>query len=92
MKIQNYPIAKILLPYVIGIVIAYYGDFSDEICRGIGVAMAVVFLLICVLTFVKSYRWRLVQTVAMTTACGSNQAMERLCIRGGLRGVLPGHG
>lgn len=68
MKIQNYPIAKILLPYVIGIVIAYYGDFSDEVCRGIGVAMAVVFLLICVLTFVKSYRWRLVQTVAMTTA------------------------
>ena len=64
-KIENYPIVKILLPYVIGIIVAYYGDFSDEVCRGIGVAMATVFLLVCVLTFVKSYRWRVVQTVTM---------------------------
>lgn len=68
MKIQNYPIAKILLPYIVGIVIAYYGDFSDAVCRGVGVATAAVFLLVCLLTCVKSYRWRAVQTVAMTAA------------------------
>jgi len=68
MKIENYPIVKILLPYVIGIVVAYYGDFSGEVCRGIGVVTATVFLMVCVLTFVKSYRWRVVKTVAMTVA------------------------
>jgi competence protein ComEC len=68
MKIENYPIVKILLPYVIGILVAYYGDFSEEVCRGIGVTTLTVFLLVCALTFVKSYRWRVVQTVVMTVA------------------------
>lgn len=68
MKIENYPIVKVLLPYVIGIVVAYYGDFPDEVCRGFGVATATAFLLVCALTFVKSYRWRVVQTVMMAVA------------------------
>lgn len=68
MKIENYPVVKILLPFVVGIAIAYYGDFQDEVCRGIGVATLSCFLLVCVLTFVKSYRWRLVQTVTMALA------------------------
>jgi len=68
MKIENYPVVKILLPYVIGVIVAYYGDFPNEVCRGIGVATAMVFILVCMLTFVKSYRWRVVQTVVMTGA------------------------
>lgn len=68
MKLENYPIVKVLLPYVAGIMIAYFGDFSNVVCQGIGVATLAVFQLVCVLTFVKSYRWRMVQTVAMTAA------------------------
>lgn len=65
MKLENYPIVKVLLPYIIGVVVAYYGDFSDEICRRIVVSTLSVYLLVCVLTFVKSYRWRVVKTMAM---------------------------
>ena len=68
MKLENYPIAKILLPYVVGIMIAYYGDFPDEVCRSVGVATAMILLLVLTLTFVKSYRWRVIQTVSMTVA------------------------
>lgn len=68
MKIDNYPIVKVLLPYVVGIMIAYYGDFPDEVCRSVGVATAMILLLVLALTFVKSYRWRVIQTVLMTVA------------------------
>ena len=68
MKIQNYPIVKVLFPYVVGILIAYYGDFSDTVCRTLWWVAVSSFLLTVVLTFVKAYRWRVVQTVVMCAA------------------------
>lgn len=68
MKIENYPIVKVLFPYVVGILIAYYGDFSSTICRWLLAATMASFLLVVSLTFVKAYRWRWVQTVFMNLA------------------------
>jgi competence protein ComEC len=65
MKLENYPIVKVLLPYIIGVVVAYYGDFSGEVCRRILISTLSIFLLVCILSFVKLYQWRVVQTVAM---------------------------
>ena len=68
MKIQNYPIVKVLFPYVVGILIAYYGDFSDTLCRTLWWVAVSSFLLTVVLTFVKAYRWRVLRTVGMVIA------------------------
>lgn len=68
MKIENYPIVKVLLPYLLGILIAYYGDFPEKVCWGIGAATLIIFLQVCLLAFVKSYRWRVVQTLTMNLA------------------------
>ena len=65
MKIENYPIVKVLLPYVVGILIAYFGDFPDTVCRTLWWASVAGFLLVVALTFVKAYRWRVVQTIGM---------------------------
>ena len=68
MKIQNYPIVKVLFPYVVGILIAYFGDFSEPICRTLWWIAVVSFLMTVVLTFVKAYRWRMLRTVGMEIA------------------------
>ena len=68
MKIENYPIVKVLFPYVVGIVIAYYGDFSSTVCRWLLAATMASFWLVVCLTFVMAYRWRWVQTVFMNLA------------------------
>lgn len=68
MKIENYPIVKVLFPYVVGILIAYYGDFSTTVCRWLLMTTMVSLLLVMCLTFVKVYRMRLIQTVFMNVA------------------------
>lgn len=68
MKIENYPIVKVLFPYVLGIVVAYFGDFPDSVCRALWWISAASFLLAALLTFVKAYRWRVVQTAVMSVA------------------------
>ena len=68
MKIENYPIVKVLFPYVVGILIAYYGDFPPTVCRWLLAATLAAFLLVVCLTFVKAYRWRWIQTVFMNLA------------------------
>jgi len=68
MKIENYPIVKVLFPYVIGILIAYYGDFSNAYCRVLRWSAVVCFLLVVTLTFLSAYRWRFVKTLAMIFA------------------------
>ena len=68
MKIENYPIVKVLFPYVLGIVVAYFGDFPDSVCRALWWISAASFLFAAVLTFVKAYRWRVVQTAVMSAA------------------------
>ena len=68
MKIENYPIVKVLFPFVIGILIAYFGDFSDKVCQMLWWISLAAFLLVAAMTFVKAYRWRVLQTVVMSAA------------------------
>jgi competence protein ComEC len=68
MKIENYPIVKVLLPYIVGIVVAYFGDFPDTVCKALWCGAGGCFLLTVAMTFVKAYRWRVVQTVVMNLA------------------------
>ena len=68
MKIENYPVVKVLFPYVVGIIVAYFGDFSSVLCRIMLVSAILSFLLVLFLTFVKAYKWRWVQTLAMNAA------------------------
>ena len=65
MKLENYPIVKVLLPYVIGIMIAYFGDLPDVAGRSSLIMATASFVLVLMLTFIKAYRWRVVQTLIM---------------------------
>ena len=68
MKTENYPIVKVLLPYVLGILIAYFGDFPDTVCRLLLWSSVAAVLLTAALTFVRTYRWRVIQTIVMNLA------------------------
>ena len=68
MKTENYPIVKVLLPYVLGILIAYFGDFPDTVCRLLLWSSVAAVLLTAALTFVRAYRWRVIQTIVMNLA------------------------
>lgn len=68
MKLENYPIVKVLLPYLAGIVIAYFGDFSAEVCRILSFATLILFVMAVAFTFLKGYRWRILQTAVMSSA------------------------
>ncbi|MBO7492988.1 MAG: ComEC family competence protein [Bacteroidales bacterium] len=68
MKIENYPVVKLLFPYVIGILIAYNADFGEQIRPLLLTLTGASFLMTFSLTFVKSYRWRIVKTPTMVLA------------------------
>ncbi len=68
MKIQNYPLVKVLFPYVVGILIAYLGGFSDTTCRALRWVAGATFLSAVAMTFFRAYRWRVVRIVVMETA------------------------
>ena len=64
-KIENYPVVKLLFPYVIGVLIAYHVDFGRSMCITGFIMTGVFFLMTFSLTFVKSYNWRWVKTTVM---------------------------
>ena len=66
MKIANYPVVKVLVPYVAGIMVAYFGDFPESVCHGFSVAAMALFLVTLFLSFAKAYQWRWVLTIAMS--------------------------
>ena len=68
MKTENYPIVKLLFPYAIGIFIAYYADFAECNRPILLILTGVFYLTVLLLTFVKAYRWRVVQTIVMNLA------------------------
>ena len=65
MKIENYPVVKVLLPYTVGIMVAYFGDFPEIILKVLWWGAGGCFLLAIAMTFVKAYRWRIMRTVVM---------------------------
>ena len=68
MKLENYPVVKLLFPYAIGVVIAYYADFGSRMRPVMLILTGVFFLMVFSLTFVKAYRWRVVKTIVMNIA------------------------
>ena len=56
MKIENYPVVKVLLPYIVGIVVAYFGDFPDTVCKALWWGAGGCFLLAVAMTFVKTVK------------------------------------
>ena len=68
MKIQNYPVVKLLFPYVGGILIANYANFTECTRPILLILTGVFYLLTLLLTFVSAYRWRAVQTTVMGVA------------------------
>lgn len=68
MKIENYPVTKVLFPYVLGILVAYIGDFSEKVCQCFLWSAAVLYVLSAGLTYLKSYRWRWLRTLVMCAA------------------------
>ena len=65
MKLSNYPLLKILLPYLLGIILAYYGQFPYKMCQ-LWFALACAFWLICgVLSLIKTYKWQWVKTLML---------------------------
>ncbi len=68
MKLENYPVVKLLFPYVIGVVIAYYADFGNRMRLVMFLLTGTFFLMVFSLTFVKAYRCRVVKTIVMNIA------------------------
>ena len=68
MKLENYPVVKLLFPYAIGILIAYYADFAECTRPILLILTGVFYLFTLLLTFVRAYRWRVVQTTVMGVA------------------------
>lgn len=68
MKLENYPIVKVLLPYVVGIMVAYFGDFSDKVCSIVTYVTGILFVASILCSFVKAYKWRAITTTIMVTS------------------------
>ena len=68
MKIENYPVVKLLIPYILGILIAYYSDMGASVRPVVLLLTGVSFLATFLLTFAKAYRWRILNTTVMGTA------------------------
>ena len=68
MKIENYPVVKLLIPYILGILIAYYRDMGASVRPVVLLLTGVSFLATFLLTFTKAYRWRILKTTVMGTA------------------------
>ncbi len=68
MKIDNYPVVKLLIPYVVGVVVSYYSDLGNRMRLLMLIFSGVFLLLTFSLMFIKSYRWRVVKTFVMIVA------------------------
>ncbi len=65
MKLQNYPILKLLFPYVAGVVLSYLLDYPMAMCQIMRCMAVGAFLLALMLTVVKSYRMRHLKSLVM---------------------------
>lgn len=65
MKLDNYPLLKILFPYVLGVLLAYYGRFSLKMCHFLLLIVGVLLLLLTFFLLIKRYRWQFVKDSVM---------------------------
>lgn len=85
MDLSKYPLLKILLPYVAGILVAYYGHFPVIVFRISLVSVVVLWLVALLLLRIKRYKWQWLKTVVMHLAfvfAGVSTTMFRLSPRG----------
>ena len=68
MNLSKYPLLKILPPYISGIFLSYFGNFSDKIVPFSLVAIAVLWLLMLLMLRLKRYKWQWIKTAAMALA------------------------
>ena len=68
MDLSKYPLLKILLPYVIGIIVAYNCHISERLYTLCFVFTAVLWVLSLFLLRLKRYKWQWVKTAAMALA------------------------
>lgn len=66
MNFSKYPLVKILLPYVLGIICAYICNFSERTGRLLFFFAVAFWLISLLLLQLKSYKWQWVKTVAMS--------------------------
>ena len=62
MNLSNYPLIKILFPYIIGIIWGYYGSFSLEFCRILMTIIGIILLFSMVFIRFRHYKWQSLKT------------------------------
>jgi len=68
MKLSNYPVLKILFPYIIGIFLAYFCNLSDKIVHFIPY-LCLTFLLISLLfNHIRHHKWQPFQSISLKIA------------------------
>ena len=65
MKLSKYPLLKILLPYILGVLIAYFCQFPYKMCWLWFVLASSFWLICCVLSPIKTYKWQWVKTLLL---------------------------
>lgn len=68
MKLSNYPLLKILLPFISGILLGYYGQFPYRMCRTWFFVSLAFGLFATLLTLFKTYKWQWVKNIVLTVA------------------------
>lgn len=68
MKMSNYPLLKILIPFVSGIITAYFCQFPYPMCRIWFAITLALWLVSCIFTPVKTYKWQWVKTLTLSAA------------------------
>lgn len=68
MNLSKYPLLKILPPYISGIFLSYFGNFSDKIVPFSLVAIVVLWLLMLLMLRLKRYKWQWIKTATMALA------------------------
>ena len=63
MRLDNYPIFKILLPFLIGIIIAYLCDFQEQNRNMIFFLTIVIVVVSIAISILKSYRYDFIQFI-----------------------------
>ena len=68
MNLSKYPLLKILLPYMVGILVACFCNFSGKIIPFLFIVIVVLWLIMLLMLRLKRYKWQWLKTVTMALA------------------------